>query len=113
MRAEQLRFTVDARGFVARFELVAPAGRCPVELALAGRHNVQNALAAIAVAGELGVPDAAVLKALVMHAGQPVRKDELFASVWKGTIVSDDAHPLATSQENWLREKRTTSSWRR
>src|SRR5690348_10175945 len=33
----------------------------------------------------------AVLKALVTHAGQPVRKDELFASVWKGTVVRDDA----------------------
>ena len=33
----------------------------------------------------------AVLKALVTHAGQPVGKDELFASVWSGTIVSDDA----------------------
>src|SRR5215475_5593649 len=33
----------------------------------------------------------AVLKTLVAHAGQPVRKDELFASVWNGTIVSDDA----------------------
>jgi TolB-like protein/DNA-binding winged helix-turn-helix (wHTH) protein len=33
----------------------------------------------------------AVLKALVTHAGQPVRKEELFASVWKGTVVSDDA----------------------
>src|SRR5262245_58928094 len=34
---------------------------------------------------------AAVLKALVMHAGRPVRKEEQFASVWKGTVVSDDA----------------------
>jgi DNA-binding winged helix-turn-helix (wHTH) protein len=33
----------------------------------------------------------AVLKALVTHAGQPVCKEELFASVWKGTAVSDDA----------------------
>ncbi|HEX2340756.1 MAG TPA: winged helix-turn-helix domain-containing protein [Vicinamibacterales bacterium] len=33
----------------------------------------------------------AVLKALVTHAGEPVRKEELFASVWNGTIVSDDA----------------------
>src|SRR5262249_37824562 len=33
----------------------------------------------------------AVLKALVTHAGQPVRKDELFASVGKDTVVSDDA----------------------
>jgi TolB-like protein len=34
---------------------------------------------------------AAVLKALVMHAGQPVSKEALFATVWSGTAVSDDA----------------------
>ena len=33
----------------------------------------------------------AVLKALVMQAGTPVSKDDLFASVWSGTAVSDDA----------------------
>jgi DNA-binding winged helix-turn-helix (wHTH) protein len=32
-----------------------------------------------------------VLKALVTHAGTPVSKDDLFASVWNGTAVSDDA----------------------
>jgi UDP-N-acetylmuramate--alanine ligase len=35
-----------------------------VKLNLPGRHNVQNALAAIAVAGELAIPDRAILKAL-------------------------------------------------
>jgi UDP-N-acetylmuramoyl-tripeptide--D-alanyl-D-alanine ligase len=50
VRAEQLSMDVDARGFVTRFDLVAPAGRCRVELALAGRHNVQNALGAAAAA---------------------------------------------------------------
>jgi adenylate cyclase len=34
---------------------------------------------------------AAVLKVLVAHAGQPVSKEDLFASVWNGTAVSDDA----------------------
>jgi len=34
---------------------------------------------------------AAVLNALVRRAGQPVSKDELFASVWNGTAVGDDA----------------------
>ena len=34
---------------------------------------------------------AAVLHVLVTHAGTPVSKDALFASVWKGTAVSDDA----------------------
>ena len=32
-----------------------------------------------------------VLKMLVMHAGKPVTKEELFASVWNDTVVSDDA----------------------
>ena len=33
----------------------------------------------------------AVLRMLLLHAGKPVTKEELFASVWNGTIVSDDA----------------------
>ena len=40
-----------------------------VLLNLPGRHNVQNALAAIAVAGELGLPDSAVQKALAEFHG--------------------------------------------
>jgi DNA-binding winged helix-turn-helix (wHTH) protein/pimeloyl-ACP methyl ester carboxylesterase len=32
-----------------------------------------------------------VLKQLVLHAGELVSKDELFATVWSGTAVSDDA----------------------
>ncbi|HSV18661.1 MAG TPA: UDP-N-acetylmuramate--L-alanine ligase [Casimicrobiaceae bacterium] len=41
----------------------------PVELALAGVHNVQNALAAIAVGRETGVRDAAIAKALAEFPG--------------------------------------------
>jgi len=40
-----------------------------VVLPMAGRHNVQNALAAIAVATELAIPDAAILKALAEFSG--------------------------------------------
>ena len=32
-----------------------------------------------------------VLKQLVLHAGEPVSKADLFATVWSGTAVSDDA----------------------
>ena len=32
-----------------------------------------------------------VLKVLVTHAGKPVTKEELFASVWNDTVVGDDA----------------------
>jgi DNA-binding winged helix-turn-helix (wHTH) protein len=33
----------------------------------------------------------AVLRMLVIHAGKPVTKEDLFASVWNGTVVGDDA----------------------
>src|SRR4029453_17736320 len=33
----------------------------------------------------------AVLNLLVARAGQPVSKEDLFASVWNDTVVSDDA----------------------
>ena len=45
------------------------AGTLEITLNLPGRHNVQNALAAIAVATELGVPDAAIRKALAEFRG--------------------------------------------
>ena len=45
------------------------AGSLDVRLNLPGRHNVQNALAAIAVGTELGVPDRAILKALAEFNG--------------------------------------------
>ena len=41
----------------------------PVTLNLAGEHNVRNALAAIAVARELELPDAPLLQALAAFAG--------------------------------------------
>jgi UDP-N-acetylmuramate--alanine ligase len=53
------RFTVERRG-------VPPLA---VELALPGLHNVRNALAALAVASELDIPDDAVLRAFVSFEG--------------------------------------------
>ncbi len=53
-----------------RFVVDRPDGEpLPVELNLAGEHNVRNALAAIAVAAELEVPDAPVQRALAAFAG--------------------------------------------
>ena len=57
----QMRFDcVRVNGSVSRF---------PVVLNLPGMHNVLNALAAIAVAAEVGVPDAAIAKALADFKG--------------------------------------------
>jgi UDP-N-acetylmuramate--alanine ligase len=61
VRAERVEHAGGAMHFRAVREQGAPL---EVKLNLPGRHNVQNALAAIAVAGELGIPDRAILKAL-------------------------------------------------
>ncbi|GAB4396426.1 MAG: UDP-N-acetylmuramate--L-alanine ligase [Rhodoferax sp.] len=58
----QMRFTVQRRNGVVLPDL-------DVVLNLTGRHNVLNALAAIAVAVELGLDDAAVLRALAGFKG--------------------------------------------
>ncbi|RCW74328.1 UDP-N-acetylmuramate--L-alanine ligase [Pseudorhodoferax soli] len=58
----QMHFTVQRRNGVTLPDL-------QVVLNLAGRHNVLNALSAIAVAVELNVPDAAVLKGLAEFRG--------------------------------------------
>jgi UDP-N-acetylmuramate--alanine ligase len=47
----------------------AAARPLPVTLNLAGEHNVRNALAAIAVAQELELPDEPVAQALAQFAG--------------------------------------------
>ena len=66
VRAEKVTHAGGAMRFTARRE-----GKVPLEvtLNLPGAHNVQNALAAIAVGTELGVADTAILKALAEFHG--------------------------------------------
>jgi UDP-N-acetylmuramate--alanine ligase len=69
IRAEDL---VAEEGGRMRFTCVRRNGgtsRLPIALNLAGVHNVQNALAAIAVATEVGIPDDAIVKALAEFKG--------------------------------------------
>ena len=68
VRAENL----IAEGGRMRFDCVRThggSGRIPISLNLPGTHNVLNALAAIAVAVEVGVSDAAIVKALAEFKG--------------------------------------------
>ena len=68
IRAENVR----ADGGRMLFDCVRVNGttsRLPIELNLPGMHNVLNALAAIAVATEVQVPDAAIIKALADFRG--------------------------------------------
>jgi UDP-N-acetylmuramoyl-tripeptide--D-alanyl-D-alanine ligase len=48
----------------AHFTLCTPMGECPIGLAVAGRHNVANALAAAAMAGCFGVSLATIKRGL-------------------------------------------------
>ena len=67
-----------------------------VTLNLPGRHNVQNALAAIAVASELAVPDRAIQKALAEFRGVGRRfqrcGDVSLAGGGRFTLVDDYGH---------------------
>ena len=53
-RADAVRSSVDALGFLTRFALISPAGRTQIELRLAGMHNIANALGAAAAAMAAG-----------------------------------------------------------
>jgi UDP-N-acetylmuramate--alanine ligase len=87
--AGQMYFTVQRRNGVALPDL-------QVVLNLPGEHNVQNALAAIAVAVELGVPDAAVLQALAEFKGVGRRFQRYGEAALTGggrcTLVDDYGH---------------------
>ncbi|QDA56868.1 UDP-N-acetylmuramate--L-alanine ligase [Thermomonas aquatica] len=69
---------VSQQGARMHFSLCLPDGsRTPVTLALPGRHNVQNALAASAVAWQLGVGNDAIARALQNFAGIGRRFNQL------------------------------------
>ncbi len=64
-------FDVRQEGARSHFRVILPGRRRPLEITLnmPGHHNVLNALAAIAVASELGVGDVAIAKALASFQG--------------------------------------------
>ena len=87
---------VRAAGFGSRFDLVR-AGCEPlaVTVNLPGHHNVRNALAAIGVASELGVPDDAIQQALAGFQGigrRLERLGEVRAPAGMIELVDDYAH---------------------
>ncbi len=91
------RFTVIARGV----SLGEMALRAP------GRHNVSNALAAVAVAMELGIPCEKIRQGLLDYAGV-ARRFQLKGEARGITVVDDYAHhpaeiraTLAAAREVW------------
>ncbi len=93
LRAEAIEHDGERMRFRVRRE-AAPV--LEVTLNLPGHHNVLNALAAIAVAGELGVQDAAILKALAEFHGVG-RRFQRYGEVSLGnrgsfTLIDDYGH---------------------
>jgi UDP-N-acetylmuramate--alanine ligase len=83
-------------GLQSRYDVLRE-GREPlaVTINLPGRHNVLNSLAAVAVATELDIPDAAIQRALVNFQGIDRRLQQLGDIEWSGgraLIVDDYGH---------------------
>ena len=89
-RAEELHFDVGTEGFRTRFLLRAPGGSVPVKLALAGRHNVLNALAAAAAAVHAGAQLGQVASGLAQM--QPVRGRLQLGRTRHGAWLIDDSY---------------------
>ena len=95
-QADVRAFAVERRGLQTRFR-VARCGCEPLEVTvnLPGAHNVLNSLAAIAVATELGVENAAIGRALAGFQGIDRRLQhiaEIPTSAGTVTVIDDYGH---------------------
>jgi UDP-N-acetylmuramate--alanine ligase len=81
-----------------------------ITLPMAGQHNVQNALAAIAVGRELGAPEKAIRKGLAGFGG--VRRRVTFTGEARGVRIVDDYghHPVEIA--NVLKAARAVTNGR-
>lgn len=86
VRARDLRLDADG----SRFQLLTPAGRAEVRLALPGRHNVANALAAAAMALAAGAGFDAIVEGLENAA--PVKGRQVTHALGRGNRVIDDSY---------------------
>ena len=94
VRAEGVTLGGDGR---ASFTLVTPAGSAPVRLRLLGAHNVVNALAAAALAGELGMPVPDVAEGLSAATPRSKWRMEVTERADGVTVINDayNANPEA------------------
>jgi UDP-N-acetylmuramate--alanine ligase len=92
---------VDLKGGVTKFDVLfrdrSGETLSHIEgfrLPMPGRHNALNATAAIAVARELGVPDARILEAISQFGG--VKRRFTRTGEWNGVAIFDDYghHPV-------------------
>ena len=90
IRARELELDAGPQGFRTRFTLVSAGGTVPVALALAGRHNVSNALGAAAAALAAGATLAQVAAGLATI--RPVAGRLQFRALPGGAWLIDDSY---------------------
>ena len=90
-----IRITEDADRL--RADVEAPGGTASLDLQLAGRFNVHNALAVVALGEVLGLDPAAVLEGMASLEGVPGRMERIEAGQPFGVVV-DFAHSPASLQ---------------
>lgn len=88
--AHKVQTGSDTGGFAIRFELVTPAGTQPATLALAGLHNLRNALGAAAVAHAAGASIDEIVSGLAAMRAVAGRLE--FKSAINGALVIDDSY---------------------
>jgi UDP-N-acetylmuramoyl-tripeptide--D-alanyl-D-alanine ligase len=88
--ASEIHTAIDATGFVTRFKLRAPAGTMPIDLHLAGNHNVSNALCAAAAATAAGASLDDVRAGLATMRPVPGRLQ--FKTAPSGAWIVDDSY---------------------
>jgi UDP-N-acetylmuramate--alanine ligase len=106
--------TYEQAGIQTKFVVSRPKGLSdlPITLNLPGRHNVLNALAAIAVASELKVSDVSIIEALANFAGIgrrfQVYGEYVMPNKAKVTLVDDYGHhpreiaaTIQAARESW------------
>jgi len=89
-RASDIHTGIDAGGFVTRFKMHAPQGAMPIELHLAGQHNVANALCAAAAACAAGASLDDVRLGLATMRPVPGRLQ--FKTAPSGAWIVDDSY---------------------
>ncbi|MGC9318586.1 MAG: UDP-N-acetylmuramoyl-tripeptide--D-alanyl-D-alanine ligase [Armatimonadota bacterium] len=87
VRAEDVR-DEDLEG--VRFRLIAPQGEAEVRMAVLGRHNVANALAACAAAAQMGAGLDQMVQALGQYEGAPMRMQRMAGR--NGSTIINDAY---------------------
>jgi UDP-N-acetylmuramate--alanine ligase len=112
-RADIRASAVERQGLKTRFTVESKERRKPldVELNLPGLHNVMNSLAAVAVAAELEIADAPLLKALAEFAGVDRRLQvhgTVTTAAGRVTFVDDYGHhptelaaTIAAARDAW------------